>query len=357
MRKPIGPVPLASRWTGPGLIVFLVSAAAATTVGGRPIEDYDFSLRFPAANTRFAPYADVAAVGGAQAASEWSSSLNPASAAWPHEGRTLNNAVSPQYSLLRFNEGTDLSVFSEAVVLDAGAWGVFLPAAAQVRSNHAPQSTGVGFQFDSDYFQLQWGKKVAKTWAIGAACSVSTSDTRLDFAKTEVARSRGESYGFRVGILHQALPTIRVGLVVDYGFAPSRTDVQVFDPATFKVQKVRSMDTTGQFLTRTGLTWEYSKGSTLNVDYQSGVFSNDTGKFRVHRFPIGIEHLVIKDILFIRAGTLIDSRGRSAVTGGLGVSLSTRASVDLAYQRDMFPEITPEFGSGKTYTVSVSIAF
>jgi len=46
------------------------------------LDNKDFSLRFPAALSRFSSYADVAATGGASAGSKWQSSVNPAATAW-----------------------------------------------------------------------------------------------------------------------------------------------------------------------------------------------------------------------------------------------------------------------------------
>jgi hypothetical protein len=331
-------------------VFFVTSVIHATDLNG-----VDFSLRFPAAISRFASYGDVAGLGNAQAAFEWSSSTNPASAAWPHPHLKSATAITPQFTSLRFNEGTELHVFTEALTLDAGDRGVFLPAAAQIRSNHETTHDGVGFRFDADYFQIQWGKAVMKDWAVGANINVTASETTSDIGGITVARARSESYDIRLGAVHQVLPKLRVGVVLDYALAPARTDLQVFDPLLSSFVEVRSKDITYQFLLRTGIAWEYIKGSTLLIDYQGGVFCNDSGTLRVHRFPVGIEQMVIKDVLFVRAGTTVDTRGNAAFTAGLGVYPSRRFSVDVGYQHAMFPEIRQEFGSSKGLVVSVGI--
>jgi hypothetical protein len=332
-----------------------LALAPATTLLARDLDRFDFSLRFPAAISRFASYADVAALGNAQAASEWSSSNNPASAAWPHASLKYSNSLAPQFTTLRFREGTNLYVFAEALTLNMADYGVLLPAAAQIRSNHERDSDGLGFQFDADYFQLQWGKLLGKGWAVGANFNVTPSDTRFDLDGTRIARSRGESYDFRLGALHQLSRDLRAGLIFDYGFAPARSDLLVL--SALGVTSLRTEDTTHQVLLRPGITWEYAKGCTLNLDYQAGVFINSTGTLWVHRFPIGIEHSLIKDILFVRGGVTIDTRGEVPLTTGLGLALSNRASVDVAYQYNMFPEIRREFGSAHTFVVSVGVAF
>ena len=337
----------------------LILAAVATASGGRPLEDYDFSLRFPAAVSRFASYADVAAEGGAQAASEWSSSTNPASAAWPKPDTSpkFRTSFSPQFTAIGFGSGNRLYVTTQALTIDAGKWGVFLPAVAQVTSNHEQQRDGLGFRFDAQYYQLQWGKLITPTWTVGANVNVTSSSTRFDVAGARVGRSRSDSYDLRLGLVHQILPRLRVGVVIDYGIAPSRTTAVAFNPATFALETQRTTDTAHQVLVRTGIVWRYADGCDLYVDYQGGVFTDATGTLQVHRFPIGIEHSVIKDILFLRAGTLIDTRGNIALTTGLGLSLGKRASLDVAYQYDTLPEIRQEFGLAQSFVLSLAVGF
>ncbi len=326
---------------------------------GQPLESYDFSLRFPAAISRFASYADVAAEGGAQAASEWSSSGNPASVAWPKPATTpkFRTSLSPQFSAVGFGSGNHLYVTAQAATIDAGKWGSFLPAVAQVTSNHEQMRNGVGFRFDAQYYQLQWAKLVAPKWTVGAIANVTSSYTRFDVGGFRVGRSRSEAYDLRLGLVHQVLPKLRVGVVIDYGVTPSRTTAVVFNPATFVPETQRTTDTSHQVLLRTGLVWRYADGCDFYLDYQGGVFTDSTGTLQVHRFPIGIEHSLIKNILFLRAGTLIDTRGNIALTGGLGLSLSESASLDAAYQYDMLPEIRPEFGPAQTFVLSMAVGF
>lgn len=340
-----------------GVVAALAFAAVcgqATPAGADPFEKYDFSLRFPAAISRFSSYADVAAAGNAQAASEWSSSINPASAAWPQD-RTYKHSFTPQFTAITFQEGTNLYVTSEALTIDGGDWGAFLPAMAQIRSNEEDDSDGTGFEFDANYFQLQWAKMLAPDLALGANFNVTFSDTRFSLGDLELAQTKSETYNIRLGAVHQTWKQVRTGLVFDYAIAPSRTRIpDAFDEG---IGTQHSNDTTHQFLLRPGIAWEYAKGSDFYVDYQGGVFFNDTGTLWTHRVALGIDHALIDKILFARVGTTIDLRGDAAATAGLGASLSDRISLDFAYQYNMFPEIRPEFGPAQTFTVSLSIAF
>jgi hypothetical protein len=316
---------------------------------------YDFSLRFPAAFSRFSSYASVSANGNAQGASEWSSSINPASAAWPHAERSYANNGSGQFSTLRFAEGTDIYVVAEAAVLDANEWGVFVPVAAHVRSNHEQTSAGLGFEFEADYLQAQWGQLLAEDWAIGANFNYTATDTRFDVSDAPLVRARSDMYGFRLGVLHQPLDTLRVGLTMDYGWLPAWTDR--FDPFGLGTGTVRSKDVTQRVLARPGIVWQYAPHGNLYVDYQGGAFWNDTGTLWVHRFPIGIEHWLVPRGWVVRMGTTVDTRGSAAVTAGTGVAVSKRAFVTVAYQYGMFPELRPEFGSAQTFALSVAVGF
>lgn len=77
----------------------------------------------------------------------------------------------------------------------------------------------------------------------------------------------------------------------------------------------------------------------------------------MHRFPIGIEQMLVKDILYARVGAKINTLGNVAFTAGLGIYPSQRFSIDVAYQCDMFPEIRQEFGGSQGLVVSLGTTF
>lgn len=332
--------------------VLAALAAAPARAGG--LEDKDLSLRLPAAFSRFATYADVAGVGGASAASPWSSSINPASSAWKPVPGDLHLAFSPQYSALDFSEGTTLHVTSEAVNWDAGEWGTFQPALAQARSNRAQTRQGLDFGLEMDVAQLQWARRAGEDWAFGANANFAASKTRFDFAGLDVSDSRGESYGIRFGALHRPAPNLLAGLVFDYAFSRDRTTL--YDFMGLGIGNTRIEDTTHQFLLRPGVSYEYRKDSILYADYQFGAFANDTGRLQVHRFPLGVDHSVTK-WLFVRGGVALDTTGHASWTTGVGLYPTERFSIDIAYQSNMFPELAPEFGQSQTITISISITF
>jgi len=327
----------------------------ALTARADDYDRYDFSLRLPAAFSRFSSYASIAAMGNAQAAADRSSSINPASAAWPHPELPYAHSLAPQFSALRFATGADVYVAAMAATLDAGAWGVFVPAALYARSDHEQTRAGLGFEFETSYFQAPWGKLLAEDWAVGANFNYMATDVRFDVAEAALTRVRSDDYGVRLGVLHRPQYLLRVGLTVDYGYAPFQTER--FDVLGLGTGTLRSKDVTQRVLVRPGLAWQYATRGTLYADYQVGVFWNDRGTLWVHRFPLGVEYWLIPQGWVARLGTTVDTRGSPALTAGTGMAVSRHAFLSLAYQYGMFPELRPEFGSAQTFALSVAVLF
>jgi hypothetical protein len=73
--------------------------------------------------------------------------------------------------------------------------------------------------------------------------------------------------------------------------APAWTDR--FDPLGLGTGTVRSQDVTQRVLARPGIAWQWTPRGNLYVDYQAGVFWNDTGTLWVHRFPLGVEYWLV----------------------------------------------------------------
>ena len=141
----------------PVLAAVAIGCLASPARGGS-YSDADFSLRFPAALSRFASYGDVAAVGGASAGSKWSSSRNPASVGWLDLEGKLKVCVSPQYDKLWFDNGTEIDVLAESLTFDANEWGTFLVAAGQISSNEETLRNGYEWEFAGDLDLAQWAR-------------------------------------------------------------------------------------------------------------------------------------------------------------------------------------------------------
>jgi hypothetical protein len=321
-----------------------------------PYKGADFSLRFPAALTRFSTYGDVAGYGGASAGAKWSSSTNPASIGWLDIEQPLHICTSGQFSRLWFDNGTNFDVFAESVTWDGDDLGTFLVASAQASTNEEPtRDMGMDFRFTADIFQLQWAKKLSETWAVGANFGWTKSGCRYKFGPFPILESNSDCYDIRLGTLHQLAERFLGGVVVDYGWSRDRTEFYSIPAIGQSAAKV--YDRTRQFLVRPGVSYEYMKDSTVYLDYQYGVFWNDTGTLNVHRIYAGVEQALCEWI-YARGGTTYDPCVETcAWTGGLGFYPTRWLSIDLAYQYNVFPEIANEFGRAQTFNVSASISF
>lgn len=316
--------------------------------------DEDFSLRFSAALSRFSPYADVAGAGGASAASKWSSSINPASPAWRPTTSALGISLVPQYTQLCLSEGSKLHVISESPVWDGKEKGVFMPGFAQAHSNRSTIRQGLEFEYDMNYYQMQWSKRLDENLAVGAHFNFAESQTNFDLGMMRVSKTNAESYDFRLGGLFQPVEKWLVGLVFDYGFSPSRTTL--YDWMGTGLGNVKIHDTMHQYLLRPGISYEYKEDSAVYFDYQMGYFYNEADRLEVHRFFLGVDHAIVKQ-LFLRGGVAQDVTADAAWTVGVGIYPNDWLSIDAAYQRNMFPELSPEFGNSSSVTLSLGITF
>jgi opacity protein-like surface antigen len=320
-------------------------------------EDKDFSLRFPAALSRFSSYADVAAVGGASAGSKWQSSVNPASTAWQNLPGSYRISLNPQYSAIMFNEGTNLHVISESVTKQFEKFGTLQVSLAQVRSNESamqiiPPVPDFKFAYDMNYAQVQWGKHVTDDFALGLNFNYSSADVTNKIGTDKYLDSTSDSYGVRAGALYRLAKNLLGGIVVDYSQSPATTTT--YDIFGLGIGDVIVKDTTKQFMVRVGPSYEYMKDSTLNLDYQYGSFKNDMGTMEVHRMFAGIDHRII-DALFIRGGFAVDNEGNKSWTAGLGIYPFKQLSIDVGYQYNMFPEIESEFGRSQLVSISLGL--
>ncbi len=335
-------------------VVCVLVMAFFEQAAGSDYDHHSFTLRLPAALSRLATYGDVAAGGGASAASKWESAVNPASCATqPRKGRRVN--LSGQVVGIWFEEGNRLRLTSEAVTIDAGEWGVFLPAIAQIRTNSSTARSGLDFELEGSYYQLQWGKRVSETTAVGLTLAYTRSESRFKLGSINVTKADGPGYTARLGLLHEATERVRVGLVCEYSRAPSTTIY--YDFMRLGIGDIKVRDTTHQVLVRPGISFEYKPDSAVYLDYQFGWFSDDTGRLRVHRIYAGIDHELLEGF-YVRAGLAWDNREDTpAWTCGVGIYPTDRFTLDIGYQYDMFPELGPEFGHSHTVVASMALAF
>jgi hypothetical protein len=331
---------------GAGLGVLVGSTDAAVAAFSSAI---DLSLRLPAVFAKFSPYGDVAGFGGASAGSRYSSSINPGATDWENS-RKRPIAVSGQFNAIDFDNGPALRVLSESATINTKRLGSFQIAAAHVRNDGS--TSGDFLLLDGDYGHIQWGYRVSTYFAIGANFNYTAFRTRAGMGGALLAQNHSDTFGGRFGALWAPLPHLITGLVVDYSSSPARTD---FVDATC-LCFVSSNDTTHVTLIRPGFSYEYWKQSSIYFDYQYGYYTNATGTLSTNRLFSGIEQRLLP-WLFGRVGVLYDFRGTMSPTFGIGVYPLEGLSIDVAYQDDMLPELRPEFGRSKLYSVSVAWSF
>lgn len=338
-------------------VLVVAWAGCGTYAYADGFDDKDFSLRFPAALSRFSSYADVAAVGGASAGSKWQSSVNPASTGWQKLPGSYHLSLNPQYSAIMFQEGTNLHVISESVTKQFEKFGTLQVSLAQIRSNERaiqiiPPTADYKFAYDMNYGQVQWGKHLTEDFALGINFNYSLAEVTNKIGADKYLDSTSDSYGVRAGALYRLAKNLLGGMVVDYSQSPATTTT--YDIFGLGIGDVIIKDTTSQFMVRLGPSYEYRKDSTLNLDYQYGSFKNDMGTMEVHRMFAGIDHRII-DALFVRGGFALDNDGNKSWTGGMGIYPLKQLSIDVGYQYDMFPEIKSEFGRSQLVTISISV--
>ncbi|MCX6150056.1 MAG: hypothetical protein NTX22_06000 [Ignavibacteriales bacterium] len=337
------------------IILFIALANLGSYAYAKGFDNKDFSLRFPAALSRFSSYADVAATGGASAGSKWQSSVNPASTVWQNIQGNYHLSLSPQYSQILFQEGTVLHVISESITKDFNNFGTVQVSLAQVRSNERAMRAPLPdykFLYDMDYVQVQWGKRISDDLTLGGNFNYSSSEVTTKYIAETHTYTSSANYGFRVGALCSIINNLLGGIVVDYSESPSTA--KVYDIFGSGIGNLQVKDRAKQFTLRAGPSYEYSSNSTVNMDYQYCSLKNDTGNMEVHRMFAGIDHQIV-DALFARGGLALDNNGNTSWTGGVGIYPFKQLSIDIGYQYNMFPEIQPEFGRSHLITISIGV--
>lgn len=323
-----------------------VACAPAHAGADAAFSPVDFALRFPAALAKFSSYADAAGVGGASAGSRYGTGANPASADWTPGARF---ALSPQVSRVGFEHGAALRIATLSGSVSS-SYGTFQPAYARI-SNQGDAS-GDYLLADGEVAQVQWSKKLGADLAVGANVSHSRFNTTAGFGGQLVARDESVTNSVRGGVLWAASQRLLAGVVIDV--ASARSDAMLLDPACacFGRYAGDSRSATA----RVGLTYEYATQSSVYADYLVGRYRNDTSSMVSRTAMLGAEH-ALREGLYLRAGLAYELRGAWGSSLGIGITPAKNVSIDLALQRNMFPELNPEFGRATLANLSMSIGF
>lgn len=329
--------------------MMLLACANARADAGTAFASIDYSLRFPAALAKFSSYGDVAASGGASAGSRYGSGINPASLDWmPPPGAPFS--FSPQVSRVGFQRGADLRIATLSASFSSAAHGTFQPSYARITNDGS--ASGDFLLSDGHYAQLQWSKKLDKAFAIGANVNRSEFKTRAGFGGMLAAEDDSASNSVRGGVLWAVSGQLLAGLVMDY--SSGRAAHSLLNPACLCFGQFKSDSRAGT--ARLGVSYAYAPRSSLYADYLIGRYRNDTTSMLSRTGMVGAEHLVLP-WLYVRAGLAYETRGAWGKSLGIGIMPSNAVSIDLAFQRDMFPELQPELGRATLANLSVSVAF
>jgi hypothetical protein len=333
-------------------VLGILGAGSMVTAG--ELSGEDFSVRFPAALSRFANYGDVAGLGGASVASPWTSSANPAALSWTPVSGEWGTYNALQFHRIEFKSGSRFDIGAGAIVWQSPQAGTFSLGVAKAESNEAVLSTGFGFVFDTILVDLSWGLRLSELTAIGVGFRWTDASVDNRFAGTLVARAESPGYVLRAGVLHQLRPRLLVAAMAEVGRSEDTTDLldMTLPVPTF----IHFEDPLDQWALRAGFHWNYERESALYSELTYASFENGLDSLAVFRASTGVEQQLV-DGVFLRAGCLYDLKWETASwTLGLGLYPSDRLSIDFAWQHNFYPEIENEFGKAETYAVSVSIS-
>lgn len=332
----------------PALLAFSSWPSVADEFGA-----YSFDARFPAALTHISSFGDVAAKGGAGAASPWGSSPNPASLSWSFQ-ENFDRALSAQYSALLFDAGQQIDFFSQSAVFDLRKAGVLRLSFVRGEANKERiLNFPVAFDLDLAGGRFDWACKLADDLRLGMGGSYSQAEIIFDAGVFEAFHIDREFWSLRSGLLWEPSDRWLLGFMAEYGQGRNHTTSIL--PGPGGLVRTVSHQSVPQMLLRPGVAWliDVEGLSWLHLDYELSRFEAPGKTLKNHRFLLGLEHRV-HQMLHVRAGALVDARRNFGWTTGLGIHLCKGFNVDLAYQYGIFPELVGYFGHSQTLSASIS---
>ncbi len=333
--------------------LFVLSIVLSAHALADDLANYSLSQRFPGALSHLSFYGDVSAKSGASAASKWESSPNPANKGWGF-AQDYDWRLSGQYNNISFANGTQLNVTSQTATMDAGDLGVLRMALLQINSNTRPAGGALAlpFQFNLTGFQLSWGKKLSRSFSLGLDGGFTHGDTSFKLPAFDLAHTDKDTYNFRIGGLWQPSPKWYAGLYGDFIYGSASTMLKL--PTPFGIVQSASTEVVKQYMVHPGLAYEFAENAMIHADYEAGWISNQTKTLLLERFAMGTD-IPLAQFFYLRAGSAVDSRGNASWSTGVGFYPSKHVFIDCAYQNNVFPELSQEFGRSETLNASVSI--
>lgn len=334
------------------ILLSLAAFAVTSAAHADALSDAAFSLRFPAAFAHFSPFADVAAKGGAAAASPFGSSPSLTGIAWSFDQEQDDFQGSLNYYNLSFDAGTMLHIGTQTLAMDAGDVGVFRLSLIEFGSNtDTTRQAPVQYEFDLLGTRLDWSKRFGEFGA-GAGIGFTQSDTLFSTPRLTLSDSEKDNWTFRLGGQRALGDRWLIAASADYGYGDTTSAL-----ATVLPQGVRRAvvdDTMHQWVIQPGIAYIIGPRAVAHLDYQYGWFSNGTGELTTHRWSLGSD-FPLTDWCMLRAGATIDRYGNPGWTGGLGFFPRRGTTINVAYQNGIYPELDREFGNSQVINVSFSI--
>lgn len=339
--------------------------------------DDPFSLRFDAALSRYGNYGDVLGAGSASTGSTFSSSMNPASTVIRNKKEEIFT-ISPQQTDISFENGHDLDIvilggtyrIDDQQKLEYGVASVDSSSDKRIGD-----PTDTEFSLEADIYTIGWATSLSKpgncnkpSHFVGINYSQQDTESDLDFGFTSIQDS-GESSSINIGYLYHTMcdleakrNNLALGVTLTLGNGDS-TRTSLISPADSSESSNKAL--------RAGVGYRVSEGRYLYSDLQYGEYANtdignNTETIDVARLFAGIQWQIPANPgdgfrLYLRSGFVLDDEGNKSQTLGIGTVLAKKPSyqigVDIGYQRNMFPEIEPEFGDSDLYNISFRVKF
>lgn len=331
------------------LLLIIMALCPLLLCGHDGLMDEPFALRFPAAFSHFSPFADVAAKGGASAASPFGSSSNLAGIAWSFQPQQFDYLASANYDFLTFDGGTEMHLSTQTLAFDVADVGIFRVAVIEFQSNsHLTRMAPVSYEFDLIGTRLDWSKRFEK-YGIGAGMGFTRADTLFSTPRLRLSDSEKDNFTFRLSGQRQLGKRWLLGAVADYGSGSTDLVREVAPGVRNSFQ-----ESSDQWIIQTGLAFLISPKAAAHLDYQYSQFANADEGLTLHRWSAGTD-IPLCSWFMLRAGASTDHLGNFGWSSGFVIFPRVGASINLAYQNGMFPELDREFGNAQMFNLSISV--
>lgn len=334
-----------ARYVLPGFLLFiLVPLRASGDLGESP-----FSLRFPAAFSHYSPFADVAAKGGASAASPFGSSFNLAGIAWSFAPEEFDYLASANYGFLAFDSGTELHLNTQTLAFDVAEIGVFRFALVEFESDRGfLRDAATGYDFELLGSRLDWSKRLGD-YGVGAGLGYTSAETLFSRGRLRLSDSERDNLTGRLSIQRQWWERWLIGASADIGGG----ETEVLRESAPRVG-VRSFESSHQWNVQTGVAYQITPKAAAHLDYRIAHLAHEAAELDIHRWSFGTD-IPVGDRLMLRTGVATDQWGHVGFSSGVAFFPKRGTTLNLAFQDGMTPELDREFGNSRLFNFSVSV--